>query len=129
LELIEGLLAHEDQLIVITELRQLGLVDQDVVGHKAILHIILSVSLGRGSFVHGANDGLLGNAVRHLAIKHYLILIIAHLIELFVSQLALALRPHEGYSRFSKHIGTVLGRLLRNELLLLGGFHCLSFHV
>lgn len=58
-----------------------------------ILDVILTaVALNLADLI---NDVLLVNLVSHFTVKHYFVFIVAHLVEFFVSELALTLRSNQ----------------------------------
>ena len=70
------------------------------------------------------------NLIRHLAIKHNLILIVTHLVKLFIPELTLTLGAHKCHSGLP-HQNTVISRvvyLVQEVLFGLAGRDCFLGH-
>lgn len=94
--LLECLLAHEHELVVLAQSREplLGRQILVVLAYVEVLDVILAAILL--DLVDLINDGLLMNLVRHLAVEDHFIFFVAHLVEFLVTELALTLRSHKG---------------------------------
>lgn len=92
--LLKCLLAHEHKLVVLAQGLQFlegeeAVLAVRVLSHVEILDIILAtISLDLTDLI---DDGLFVHLIGHLAVEDDLVFVIAHLVELFISQLALAL--------------------------------------
>ena len=92
--LLKCLLAHEHKLVVLAQGLQFlegeeAVLAVRILSHIEILHVILAaVSLDLTDLI---DDSLFVHLIGHLAVEDDLVFVVAHLVKLFISQLALTL--------------------------------------
>ena len=92
--LLKCLLAHEHKLVVLAQGLQFlegeeAVLAVRILSHVEILHVILAaVSLDLTDLI---DDSLFVHLIGHLAVEDDLVFVVAHLVKLFISQLALTL--------------------------------------